>query len=53
LRVITVNTFAPGVPIMVGLVIPVPHGKATSYITDAMEARVHEFDRASGEVGPH
>jgi hypothetical protein len=32
-------------------VIPAPHGKATSYATDATEGRVHEFDKAGGEVG--
>jgi hypothetical protein len=43
--------FAPGVPIMVVQVFPVPQGKATSYVTDAMEAHVHEFNKAGGEVG--
>jgi hypothetical protein len=38
-------------PIMGVQVIPAPHGKATSYVTDAMEAHVHGFDKAGGEVG--
>jgi lysyl-tRNA synthetase class I len=38
-------------PIMGVQVIPAPHGKATSYVTDAMEAHVDGFDKAGGEVG--
>jgi hypothetical protein len=37
-------------PIMGVQVIPPPHEKSTSYVTDAMEAHVHEFDKAGGEV---
>jgi hypothetical protein len=32
-------------------VTPAPHGKASSYVTDAMAAHIHEFNKAGGEVG--
>jgi hypothetical protein len=50
LHLITLISAAPGVPTMVLEVIPAAHGKATSFVTDAISVHVHEVDRDGGRV---
>jgi hypothetical protein len=50
LRVISLISVVPGVPTTVLEVFPAAAGKATSFVTDAMNIHVSELDRAGGHV---
>jgi hypothetical protein len=50
LHVITLISVVPGVPTVVLEVFPAAHGKATTFVTDAISVHVDEVNRDGGHV---